>query len=49
MWLAPPGSALHDFVVNCLHFLASYVSSVTEVGFSNGLILQASIDEEEQC
>lgn len=45
----PPGSALHDFVVNCLLFFASYVSSVTEVGFSNWLILQASIDEEEQC
>lgn len=49
-WLVLPGSALlHGFVVNCLHFVASYVSFITEEGFSNGLILPASIDGEAQC
>ena len=42
-----PGSVLlYGFVVNCLHFVASYVSFIIEEGFSNGLILLASIDGE---
>lgn len=45
----PPGSALqYGFVANCLHFVASNVISITEVGFTNGLILRARIDGEEQ-
>lgn len=40
---------LYGFVVNCLHFVASYVSFIIEEGFSDGLILPASIDGVAQC